>query len=232
MNRNIAVDGPAGAGKSTVAKRVARQLGLVYVDTGAMYRAMGIFFLERGLSPEDEAGITAACRDAEVTIAYQDGVQQVYLNGENVTGRLREEAVGNMASRSSVYPAVRAKMTQLQQSLAQRTPVIMDGRDIGTVVLPQAALKIYLTASVEERARRRFRELEEKGEACVLSQIQQDIRERDYRDMHRETAPLRQAEDAVQVDATDMDIEQVTERIVSLYRERVPQVAQREQEGK
>lgn len=221
MNRNIAVDGPAGAGKSTVAKEVAKRLGLVYVDTGAMYRAMGIFFLEQGLSPEDEAGITRACRDAEVSIAYENGTQQVYLGGQNVTGRLREEAVGNMASRSSVYPAVRAKMTQLQQSLAKQTDVIMDGRDIGTVVLPEAALKIYLTASVEERARRRFRELTEKGETCVLAEIEQDIRERDDRDMHREAAPLRQAEDAVLVDATELTAAQVVERIVTLYRERV-----------
>ncbi len=226
MNRNIAVDGPAGAGKSTVAKEVAKRLGLVYVDTGAMYRAMAIYFLEQGLSPEDQEGITRACRDAEVSIAYENGVQQVYLGGKNVTGRIREEAVGNMASRSSVYPAVRAKMTQLQQALAERTPVIMDGRDIGTVVLPQAALKIYLTASAEERARRRFRELAEKGEACELADIERDIRERDRRDMNRETAPLRQAEDAVLVDATEMDIEQVVGRILELYRERVPEATQ------
>ena len=225
MNRNIAVDGPAGVGKSTVAKLVAKALGLVYVDTGAMYRAMGIFFLDQGLSPEDEKGITEACQRAQVTIAYEDGAQQVYLNGENVTGRLREETVGNMASRSSVYPAVRAKMTQLQQALAERTPVIMDGRDIGTVVLPQAALKIYLTASVEERARRRFRELEEKGETCALAEIEQDIRDRDFRDMHRDTAPLRQAEDAVPVDATSMTIEEVVNRILELYRQRVPEEA-------
>ncbi len=221
MNQNIAVDGPAGAGKSTVAKEVAKRLGLVYVDTGAMYRAMGIYFLEQGLSPEDEAGITRACQNAEVSIAYEDGTQQVYLGGQNVTGRLREEAVGNMASKSSVYPAVRRKMTQLQQSLAKQTPVIMDGRDIGTVVLPEAALKIYLTATVEERARRRFQELAEKGEDCLLPEIERDIRERDNRDMNRETAPLRQAEDAVLVDATALTIEQVVERILNLYREKV-----------
>ena len=221
MNRNIAVDGPAGAGKSTIAKLVAKKMGLVYVDTGAMYRALGIYFLSQGLSPEDEAGITEACSGADVSITYENGVQQVYLNGENVTGRLREEAVGNMASRSSVYPPVRKKMTELQQMLASKTAVIMDGRDIGTVVLPDAALKIYLTASVEERARRRYTELLEKGQACDREAIEQDIRERDERDMNRETAPLRQAEDAVLVDATELSIDQVVERILSLYQEKV-----------
>ncbi len=220
MNRNIAVDGPAGAGKSTIAKLVAKKLGLVYVDTGAMYRAMGIYFLGLGLSPEDEAGITEACSGADVSIAYENGVQQVYLNGENVTGRLREEAVGNMASRSSVYLPVRKKMTELQRTLASKTAVIMDGRDIGTVVLPDAALKIYLTASVEERARRRYTELLEKGQACDREAIEQDIRERDERDMNRETAPLRQAEDAVRVDATELSIDQVVEKILSLYQEK------------
>lgn len=221
MNRNIAVDGPAGAGKSTVAKQVAKKLGLVYVDTGSMYRAMGLYFLRLGLSSEDEAGITNACSSAEVSIAYENGAQQVYLNGENVTGSLRNEEVGNMASCSSVYPAVRKKMTELQQALAAKTAVIMDGRDIGTVVLPDAALKIYLTASVEERARRRYVELQEKGQSCRYEEIEKDIQERDWRDMNRETAPLRQAEDAVLVDATKLSIDQVVDQIFQLYQERM-----------
>ncbi len=188
-NPNIAIDGPASSGKSTVAKLIAKETGLIYVDTGAMYRAMAIHFLRKGLDASDEAGITQACADAHVTIRYENGTQQVYLNGENVTPSLRDQEVGQMASASSVYAAVREKMKVLQQQLAREQAVVMDGRDIGTVILPDAGLKIYMTASVEVRAKRRFEELLEKGQEADLAAIAQEISDRDYRDMHREIAP-------------------------------------------
>ena len=209
MAFNIAIDGPAGAGKSTIAKTLAKELGFVYVDTGAMYRAMAYFFLQKGIDKDDEAGITAAVDGADVTIRYEDGAQQVLLNGENITGSLRTEQVGNMASATSIYPAVRTKLVALQQKLAKTTDVIMDGRDIGTCVLPDAQVKIYLTASVETRAARRYKELIEKGESADLEKIAADIEERDYRDMHREMSPLRQADDAVLVDSSEMSIDEV-----------------------
>ena len=214
-NPNIAIDGPAGAGKSTIAKIVAARTGRVYVDTGAMYRAMAIHFLRAGLAPDDAEGIAAACETAEVEIAYEDGAQQVFLNGENVTGQLREEAVGNMASASSVYAPVRSRLVALQQALAAKVPVVMDGRDIGTVVLPDAGLKIYLTASVEVRALRRMKELLEKGQEADLDQIRRDIEDRDWRDMHREIGPLRQAEDAVRIDSSEMTIDEVVAAILA-----------------
>ena len=216
MGYNIAIDGPAGAGKSTIAKRIAKELGYVYVDTGAMYRALAIHFLKKGLKPEDTEAIKEACNDAVVTLQYEDGVQQVYLNGENVTSMLRQEAVGNMASVSSAIPEVRAQLLELQRGLAREQDVVMDGRDIGTNILPNADVKVYLTASVEERARRRFKELQEKGVACKLEEIAHDIEERDTRDMNREIAPLKQAEDATFLDSSDMSIEEVVEAIVNL----------------
>ena len=179
MGYNVAVDGPAGAGKSTIAKLVAKEKGYIYVDTGAMYRGMAIHFLKKGIQPEDTAAIIAACADAEVTIAYENGIQQVYLNGENITDMLRTEEVGNMASRTSAIPEVRAKLLELQRSLAREKDVIMDGRDIGTNILPNADVKIYLTASVETRAKRRYNELTEKGIACDYDEIAKDIKERD-----------------------------------------------------
>lgn len=216
MGYNIAIDGPAGAGKSTIAKRVAKELGYVYVDTGAMYRALAIHFLKRGLKPEDTEKIKEACKTAVVTLQYEDGVQQVYLNGENVTRMLREEAVGNMASVSSAIPEVRAQLLELQQCLARTNDVVMDGRDIGTNILPNADVKVYLTASVKERARRRYVELQEKGVACDLKEIAHDIEERDARDMNREIAPLRQAEDATFVDSSNMSIDEVVQTIIKL----------------
>ena len=216
MAFNIAIDGPAGAGKSTIAKTLAKELGFVYVDTGAMYRAMAYYFLQKGIEKDDEAGITAAVDGADVTIRYEDGAQQVLLNGENITGSLRTELVGNMASATSIYPAVRTKLVALQQKLARTTDVIMDGRDIGTCVLPDAQVKIYLTASVETRAARRYKELIEKGEAADLEKIAADIEERDYRDMHREMSPLRQADDAVLVDSSEMSIEEVVAAICEI----------------
>ena len=210
MSYNIAIDGPAGAGKSTIARRAAAALSFIYVDTGAMYRAMGLYFLNHGIDPADTAAIEAAVQDVDVSIRYENGEQQVYLNGENVTGQIRREEVGDMASRTSVNGKVREKLVQLQQQLAARENVVMDGRDIGTCVLPDATVKIYLTASVEERARRRYLELKEKGQEESLEKIQEDIRDRDHRDMTREISPLRQAEDAVLVDASHMTIEEVT----------------------
>ena len=216
MGYNVAIDGPAGAGKSTIAKRVAKEMGYVYVDTGAMYRALAIYFLNKGLKPEETERIAEACKEAVVTIGYENGMQQVYLNGENVTGMLREEAVGNMASVSSAIKEVRAQLLELQRELARTKDVVMDGRDIGTNILPHADVKVYLTASVETRAKRRYLELQEKGIECNLEEIAHDIEERDHRDMNREIAPLKQAEDAVYVDSSDMTIDEVTEAIKAL----------------
>ena len=216
MAFNVAVDGPAGAGKSTVAKAVAAKRNFIYVDTGAMYRAMALYFLRQGTDPKDEAAITAGCREVAVTLGYEGGAQQVYLNGENVTGQIRTEEVGMMASQTSAYGPVREKLTQLQKELARTSDVIMDGRDIGTCVLPQADVKVYLTASVSVRAKRRYQELLEKGAACSLPEIEKEIEERDYRDMHREHSPLKQAEDAYYLDSSDMTLEQVVNAIIEL----------------
>lgn len=216
MGYNVAIDGPAGAGKSTIAKLVAKEKGYIYVDTGAMYRGLAIHFLDKGIAAEDTDEIIAACEGADVTIRYEGGQQQVYLNDVNITARLRDEEVGNMASKSSAIPAVRAKLLELQRGLARTQNVIMDGRDIGTCVLPDADVKVYLTASVETRAKRRFDELVEKGVSCDLEAITKDIAERDHRDMTREIAPLKQAEDAVLVDSSDMSIKEVVKAIVDL----------------
>ena len=214
MSFNIAIDGPAGAGKSTIARRAAEELGFMYVDTGAMYRTIALYLLRSGTDMEDEKKLRLALDHMNISIDYQDGVQQMYLNGENVTGLIRTEEVSCMSSRSSAKPPVREKLLKLQRDLAAR-------RDIGTVILPEAQLKVYLTASVEERARRRCRELLEKGENADLSEIEKDIRERDYRDMHRKTAPLKIAEDAVYVDSSDMTINEVIGRITELARKRM-----------
>ncbi len=213
MSMNIAIDGPAGAGKSTIAKRLAKELGFIYVDTGAMYRAMAYYFLQHNIQGDDETAIAQACPDVDVTIAYENGEQQVLLNGSNVTAFLRTEEVGNMASATSVYPAVRTKLVELQRRLAERSDVVMDGRDIGTCVLPGAQVKVYLTASTATRAKRRYDELTQKGEACDLQKIEQDIIDRDDRDMHREISPLKQAADAVLVDSSELGIEEVVSEI-------------------
>lgn len=210
----IAIDGPAGAGKSTIAKLAAARLGFIYVDTGAMYRAIALFCLRREIDSADEAAVTSAVPSAHITICHQDGVQQVLLNGENVSGLIRTEEVGNTASAISVYPAVRAHLLELQRELAASTSVIMDGRDIGTCVLPGADTKVYLTASSQVRAMRRYKELAEKGIACNLQEIEQDIIERDQRDMSRAIAPLKKAEDAVLVDSSQMTIDQAVEAII------------------
>ncbi|MCR5053335.1 MAG: (d)CMP kinase [Lachnospiraceae bacterium] len=213
---NIAIDGPAGAGKSTIAKTLAKDLGFVYVDTGAMYRAMGIYFIDNGISINDKDAVTGSLKNILVEIRYEDGAQKVILNGTDVSARLRDEAVGNAASVTSAYPEVRTHLMDLQRGLAKKMDVIMDGRDIGTVVLPDAELKIFLTASSDERARRRCKELEEKGEKADFEKIKADIEERDYRDSHRETAPLKQAEDAVLVDTSDLTIDEVVSRLKEL----------------
>ena len=204
MGYNVAIDGPAGAGKSTIAKLVAKKKGYIYVDTGAMYRGLAIHFLDQGIHAQETDKVIKACQNAQVTIRYEEGVQQVYLNGKNITSRLREEEVGNMASVTSAIPEVRAKLLELQQNLAHTQDVIMDGRDIGTCVLPNADVKVFLTASVETRAKRRYQDLQEKGIAC------------DHRDMTREIAPLKQAEDAYLVDSSDMTIDEVVDAIVEL----------------
>ncbi len=217
---NIAIDGPAGAGKSTIARSVAEKLHFVYVDTGAMYRAMALHFLRNGIPTDDEERISKSAGEVNVTISYENGMQQVILNGENVSGLIRTEEVSAMASAVSVYMPVRNKLVELQQNLALEENVIMDGRDIGTCVLPEADLKIYLTASSLVRARRRYEELKAKGEECSLDDIEKDIIERDYRDMNRENSPLKQAEDAVLLDSSAMTIPQVVDRILALFQER------------
>ena len=216
MGYNVAIDGPAGAGKSTIAKRVAKEKGFIYVDTGAMYRGMAIYFLEQKISPDEKEEIAKACQNAEVSIAYEDGEQQIYLNGKNVTALLRKEEVGKMASISSAIPEVRQKLLSLQRNLAKEKDVVMDGRDIGTNILPDADVKVYLTASSRTRANRRYLELREKNVDCNLDEIEREIIARDERDMNREIAPLKQAEDAILIDSSDLTIEEVTEKILEL----------------
>lgn len=216
MSYNVAIDGPAGAGKSTIAKAVARRMNLIYVDTGAMYRAMALYMLREQVDPSDALAVSEKCKEADITIGYENGVQVVYLNGENVNAYLRTEEVGDMASKTSPQPAIRYKLVELQKKLAANSDCVMDGRDIGTCVLPGADVKIYLTASSQVRAKRRYDELTAKGEACDLEKIREDIEDRDYRDMHRENSPLKQAEDAVLLDTSDMTIEQVIDKMISL----------------
>lgn len=216
MSFQIAIDGPAGAGKSTIARKVAREKGFIYVDTGAMYRAMAYYLLSCGVSRDNEQAIGEKCEGADITIQYENGEQVVLLNGENVNGVIRTEEVGNMASSSSKHPKVRQRLTLLQKELARTNNVVMDGRDIGTCVLPDADVKVYLTASVEVRAKRRFDELTAKNVPCDLKQIAEDIAARDHQDMTREIAPLKQAEDAVLVDSSDMTIEEVVTAILNL----------------
>ena len=214
---NIAIDGPAGAGKSTIAKMVAKELSFVYVDTGAMFRSMALYMLRNGVNVEDEAAVADACNDIEITISYVDGEQQVILNGENVSGSIRTEEVGNTASRIAVYGPVRTKLLELQRALAGKENVIMDGRDIGTAVLPNAQTKIYLTASSSERARRRVEQLKLNGVEADFDEVEADIIKRDEQDMNREIAPLKQAEDATLIDSSDMSIEEVVAAIIAQY---------------
>ena len=218
---NIAIDGPAGAGKSTIAKLVAAKKNYIYVDTGAMYRAMALYLYRNGIDADDSAAISGRCGEPDITIEYRDGEQVVLLNGENVNSQLRTPQVSDMASRSSVNPDVRQKLMELQQELARRENVVMDGRDIGTVVLPDAQVKIFLTASVEVRAKRRYLEEIGKGMQADLDEIAAQIKERDERDMNRPVAPLKQADDAVLVDTSDLTIDEVVEKILAIIDEKI-----------
>ncbi len=217
---NVAIDGPAGAGKSTIARKIAKKLGYIYVDTGAMYRAMALACIRNGVNKEDEQAVIKVCSDISVTITYEGDSQIVMLNGENVNNYIRTEEVGNTASAISVYKDVRLKLLELQRNLAKENNVIMDGRDIGTYVLPDAFVKIYLTASSRTRAQRRYLELKERGVEANIDEIEKDIIDRDYRDMHREIAPLSQAEDAILVDTSDMGIDEVVEHIINIIEDR------------
>ena len=213
---NIAIDGPAGAGKSTIAKIVAKKLGFIYVDTGAMYRTMALACFRDNVSQDDEASVVKKCQNVKVTLAYENGTQKVFLNGEDVSTEIRQEVIGNMTSAIAVYSPVRKILVNMQQELAKTNEVVMDGRDIGSAVLPNADLKIYLTASSRTRATRRYKELVEKGQVCDIDEIEKDIKDRDYRDMHREVSPLVQADDAVLIDSSDMDIDTVVSEIIKL----------------
>lgn len=219
MGYSVAIDGPAGAGKSTIAKQIAKKMNFIYVDTGAMYRAMALFLLQNHVEISDTAQIEKICEKADITIEYRQGEQVVLLDGENVNGLIRTEEVGNMASVSSANEKVRKKLVALQQKLAESSEVIMDGRDIGTVVLPEADVKVYLTADASVRAKRRYEELTARGESCDIKTIEADIIDRDYRDMHRKISPLKQAGDAVLLDTSYMTIEEVAERIIELISE-------------
>ncbi|MBO8463928.1 MAG: (d)CMP kinase [Firmicutes bacterium] len=217
---NIAIDGPAGAGKSTIAKRVAKQLGFIYVDTGAMFRAMGLYFLRNQFDMEQKSLLEEESKKIDIALKFENGEQQVLLNGENVNGYIRVEEVGKIASIIATNPAIRTRLLELQQKIARENHVVMDGRDIGTCVLPNAQVKIYLTASSKERARRRYEELIAKGEQCDIAIIEEDIIQRDYADMNREIAPLRQAKDAVLIDSSDMTIEEVVHAILNEYEQK------------
>lgn len=214
---NIAIDGPAGAGKSTIAKKVAKKLGFIYVDTGAMYRAMALYFIRNNISGSDEAKVSEACKYIDVSIEYSDGKQIVMLNGENVNDFIRTEQVSMMTSDTSKYAAIRSKLLDIQRNLAASKDVIMDGRDIGTCVLPDAETKIYLTASAAERASRRYKEQVERGIECDIKEIERDIIARDEQDMNREISPLKQAEDAVYLDSSNMTIDEVVNEIIKIY---------------
>ena len=217
---NIAIDGPAGAGKSTIAKKVAKELDFIYVDTGAMYRSMALYFIRKQVKAAEVDKIITLLPEIHVTIAYENGEQHVYLNGEDVSTLIRNEEVSQMTYSISTIPEVREKLLSLQRNLAKENNVLMDGRDIGTCVLPDAELKIYLTASVGVRAKRRYNEMIEKGMECDLEELEASIKERDYRDMNREIAPLKQAEDAVLLDTSDMNIEEVVNAIIRMVKER------------
>lgn len=213
---NIAIDGPAGAGKSTIAKLAAKKLGFIYIDTGAMYRTMALFFMRQGIDCKKEAAVAERCDEIDISITYDNNVQHIYLNGKDVSDEIRNEQVGNNASVVAAYGKIRETLVALQRQMASGSDVIMDGRDIGTVVLPDADVKIYLTASSSVRAMRRYEELKQKGIACDLEEIEQDIIVRDEQDMNREISPLRQADDAILLDSSDMTIEDVVERILSI----------------
>ncbi len=221
MIYSVAIDGPSGAGKSTVAKAVAKKLGISYIDTGAIYRTIGLYAYRKNIDALDSEGVVALLPEIEIEIGFEDGVQQMFLNKENVSGKIREHIISHYASAVSAIPQVRAFLLELQRGFAKTQSVIMDGRDIGTVVLPCADVKIFLTASAEERARRRCDELTAKGTEIDYATVLRDIEERDYRDSHREIAPLRPAEDSVLIDTSAMGIEEVIDNIIKIVAERV-----------
>lgn len=220
MPLNVAMDGPVGAGKSTIADEVARRLGILHLDTGAMYRALGLAAIRRGIDMQDEGAVTDMCRRVDITVRYEQGGQRTLMDGEDVTAHLRTQEVSMAASAVSRYRGVRQAMVALQQKLAATTDMLVDGRDIGTVVLPRATIKIYLTASAEERAHRRWAQLQEKGASDTFEQVLEELRQRDWQDMHRDVDPLRQAEDAVLVDSTGLQFEQTVEKILTLVEEK------------
>lgn len=220
----VAIDGPAGAGKSAVARKAAGELGYLYVDTGALYRALGLCVLTRGANPEDEEAVLRLLPEADVRLVFRNGEQRVLLCGEDVTDRIRTAEVSMAASGVSAYPAVRKFLLSLQRDLARENNVIMDGRDIGTVVLPGAQIKLFLTASPEERARRRYEEMLQKGESADYASVLEDMKKRDYSDTHRAEAPLRPAEDAQTVDTTGNTFEQSVRQIVEIIREKLEKI--------
>ena len=214
--RSIAIDGPAGAGKSSIAKEISKKTGFVYVDTGAMFRALGLYFIKKGIKLEDETAVARLLDDIDIKVVYKDEGQRIMLSGEDVTEHLRSEEAAGAASSLSVYSAVREKLLCMQRDIAKQYNVVMDGRDIGTKVLPDADVKIYLTAGIKERAKRRFFELVQKGEKPDIKKIERDMQDRDYRDMHRKNSPLAKAEDAYEIDTTDMTIKEVVEKILDI----------------
>lgn len=218
---SVAVDGPSGAGKSTLSKAVARELGIVYVDTGAIYRTIGYYIFREGIDPKDAGAVVAALPLIHVDMCYsEDGLQHMLLNGEDVTEQIRLPEISMYASAVSAMPAVRDYLLEMQRDMARRSSVIMDGRDIGTVVLPDAQVKIFLTADVEVRARRRTTELELRGTPKPFEQVLEEMKQRDWADSHRDAAPLQEAEDAIRVDTTDMDFQQSKEAIIQVIRRR------------
>jgi len=215
MHLQIAIDGPAGARKSTIAKAVAKELDILYLDTGAMYRTMALFALEQGIDPQDAEGVLPLLEKANITVQYLDGTQHTFLNGEDVSSRIRTQQVSKGASDIGVHPAVRMKLSELQRNVGEQMPVVMDGRDIGTYVLPNAPFKFYVTASSRARAERRLLDLHKQGQDMPLDQLEQEIIARDYTDSHREFAPLRQAEDALLLDTTDMTAQEAIDTVLS-----------------
>ena len=221
MNYKIALDGPSGTGKSTTAKLLAKKLNFIYIDTGAMYRAVGLYCDKNKINIENEDEIKKHLNDIDINIFYKDGVQEISLNQEVVSKEIRQNHISHYASVVSQYKDVREKLVSMQQKLAEENSVIMDGRDIGTVVLPNADLKIYLVASNEVRAERRFKELIEKGQDVKKEDILKELEERDYRDTHRENSPLRKAPDAIEVDNSSLTIDETVDKIYDLFKEKV-----------
>lgn len=222
MPLTIAIDGPVGAGKSTISDVVAQRLGILHLDTGAMYRAVGLCALEKGIDLQDEAAVSAMCEngEAQVSVQYENGSQRTLLNGRDVTSLIRTQEVGQAASAVSRYPVVRKILVRRQQEMAKSQSMLLDGRDIGTVVLTDATVKIYLTASAEARAQRRMLQLREKGDTTPFEAILAEVNARDYQDMHRETDPLRQAEDAILVDSSELSFDETVDAILALVKAR------------